>query len=165
MTWKTQMRLIITHTTLLKLRPVDSSTLTESQKTNFPLGSRLMIENYEDYNQDHYQITLATSLGSGKDKSMVWYVYKPHAVVVLSDREFATVTLSTDSKLNVRSTPHVDANNVIYQIPNHVDVELIECTYNQELWWLARPMNDEKKAYGWISGKYLKLYTPEGCSA
>jgi hypothetical protein len=159
------MRLIITHTTLLKLHPVDSSALTEAQKINIPVGSRLMLTNYEDQNQDHYQITLVASLGSGKDKSMVWYVYKPHALILASDREFATVSLSTDTKLNVRSSPNVISSNVIYQIPNHVDVELIESSFNQELWWLGKPLNDDKKSYGWISGKYLKLYTPEGCSS
>ncbi|VXD25295.1 conserved hypothetical protein [Planktothrix serta PCC 8927] len=158
------MRLIITHTTLLKLRPVDSSSLTESQKINLVVGSRLIIANYEDQDQDHYRITLLTSLGSGQDKSMVWYVYKPHALIIPSDREFATVNLSTNSKLNVRSSPAVASNNVIYQIPNQIDVELIECCYNQELWWLGKPLNDPNKAYGWISAKYLKLYTSEGCS-
>ena len=158
------MRLIITHTTLLKLHPVDSSTLTETQKINFPLGSRLILSSYQDHKPDHYQITLVASLGSGKDKSMVWYVYKPHALVVLSDREFATVNLSTDTNLNVRSSPDAVSDNVIYKIPNHVDVELIECYFNQQLWWLGKPLGDDKKAYGWISGKYLNLYTPEGCS-
>ena len=52
------MRLIITHTTLLKLHPVDSSTLTEAQKINFPLGSRLILSSYEEHNLDHYKLTL-----------------------------------------------------------------------------------------------------------
>jgi hypothetical protein len=158
------MRLIITHTTLLKLHPVDSSTLTETQKINFPVGSRLILSSYEDHNPDHYKLTLVASLGSGKDKSMVWYVYKPHAFILPSDREFATVNLSTDTHLNVRSSPNVVSDNIVYKIPNHVDVELIECCFNQQLWWLGKPLGDDKKAYGWMSAKYLNLYTPEGCS-
>ncbi len=160
------MRLIVVHPTLLKLRPVPSSNLPESQRINLPLGSRVIVETYDEYDKDHYKLQLTASLGSGQDKSMVWYVYKPHVKILPFISDYATIHLSNDSQLNVRSSPDtINTNNIIYKVKNGATVEVIDYFNGGDLWWLARPTDDQSKPFGWMSAKYLKLLSNEGCSA
>lgn len=159
------MRLVVIHPTLLKLRPVDSSKLTESQRVNLPIGSRVILQTYDDYDKDHYKVKLMASLSSGADKSMVWYVYKPHVKVLPYISDYALVQLANDTQLNVRSSPDVNGNNVVYKLKNGSSVEVIDYYNGGDLWWLARPTEDQTKPFGWMSAKYLKLLSNEGCSA
>lgn len=159
------MRLVVIHPTLLKLRPVDSSKLTESQRINLPIGSRVILQTYDDYDKDHYKVKSMASLSSGADKSMVWYVYKPHVKVLPYISDYAVIQLANDTQLNVRSAPDVNANNIIYKLKNNASVEVIDYYNGGDLWWLARPTEDQTKPFGWMSAKYLKLLSNEGCSA
>lgn len=148
------MRLIITDDTVFKLKLADSSTLPNDQKLLIPQGSRFLITKAEEVD-NHYRVTFQALMGGAVKTDKTWYVYKGHATLVKSEN---LASVKTDgSPLNIRSSPNVEADNLLYQLTNGIEVELLDCVCNQKIWWFGRPTKDPQAVYGWMAGEYLQF--------
>lgn len=149
-------KLIITNDTIFKLKPADSASLANDQKLFIPQGSRFVLGKVEDAENNHYRVTFNASFGSAVKTDKIWYVYKGHGTVVKPSENLATVK-TQGGPLNLRNSPAVKPDNLLYQINDGTQVELLDFEYNQGLWWFGRPTKDPQAVYGWMAGEYLQL--------
>ena len=106
-------QILITSDTFLKLRPVQSSGLTSSEKVWVRRGTQLALRYYAEGGSDHWRVELAAPLGDGS--RTLWYVYSLHARLGTE----ATLTITRDTLFKQEPKPSTS-------LPNHAKVFVSE---------------------------------------
>lgn len=76
-----KLRLKAVESTLLKLKPIQSSDLADTEKAAIASGTELALKEYGDSEMNHYSVTLAEPING----QTTWHVYIPHVRVLGED--------------------------------------------------------------------------------
>ncbi|MEB3288640.1 MAG: D-Ala-D-Ala carboxypeptidase family metallohydrolase [Leptolyngbya sp.] len=142
-------QIIVTSDTFFKIRPVQSSGLTSSEKVSVRRGTQLALRYYTDDGSDHWRVELADPLGDGS--RTLWYVYTLHArlgteaiLTVTHDTLFKqepkpSTSLPAEAKVLVAEAQTFPLKSFRPAADNHTLVELADTTLgptNDSLWYV-----------------------------